>query len=228
MTSDSQTSSALNERRRLAVKLRLEGRKLKDIVKLVDLSSPTVIAAHKQFLNGGWEAVDVKPRGRPSGDRTASVESMEQLRKAAFGQPPSGEALWTNDALAGEAKKLGIEASSRTVGKYVEEWDLSSTSQYRACKSDEQYKDWMATAYKTITNAARKQDATISGQDQPPAPPAGKTVFKNICMRTQPKAGTSGWQVSTGLTLIDSSTFLPGCLQTNQSLLSSGTATTRT
>ena len=161
MTSDSQTSSALNERRRLAVKLRLEGRKLKDIVKLVDLSSPTVIAAHKQFLNGGWEAVDVKPRGRPSGDRTASVESMEQLRTAAFGQPPSGEALWTNDALAGEAKKLGIEASSRTVGKYVEEWDLSSTSQYRACKSDEQYKDWMANAYKTITNAARKQDATI-------------------------------------------------------------------
>ena len=61
MNPESASQSALNERRRLAVKLRLQGRKLKEICELVDLSSPTIIAAHKKFLKGGgsfWEKTD--------------------------------------------------------------------------------------------------------------------------------------------------------------------------
>ncbi len=160
MTVNSTGTSALNERRRLAVKLRLEGRKLKEISNLVDLSSPTIIAAHKQFMKGGWEAVDVKPRGRPSGDRTASADAMAKLRAAAFSRPSSNKP-WSNDALGDEAKRLGVEASARTVGKYVEEWNLGSASHYRACKSQERYSDWIATEYKSITDTSRKRDATI-------------------------------------------------------------------
>ena len=160
MTTDSHGKSALNERRRLAVKLRLDGRKLKEISELVDLSSPTIIAAHKQFIKGGWEAVDVKPRGRPSGDKTATAESMEKLKAVALGHP-SASTPWTHDTLGDEAKKLGIDASARTVGKYVEEWGLGSPSQYRSCKSEARYKRWVATEYKDITDTARKRDATI-------------------------------------------------------------------
>ena len=160
MNSYSTSLIALNERRRLAVKLRLDGRKLKEICDLVDLSSPTIIAAHKQYMKGGWEAVDVRPRGRPSGDRTATAEVMEKLKTAAFGQL-SGSKPWTNDSLGDEAKRLGIEASARTVGKYAEEWGLGSVSQYRACKSEAKYKVWIATEYKAIKDSARKRDGLI-------------------------------------------------------------------
>ncbi len=160
MTSPSENPGTLNERRRLAVKLRLEGQKLKDICNIVDLSSPTIIAAHKQFMNGGWEAVDVKPRGRPAGDRTATADSMEKLKTAAFSKP-SADTLWTNITLGAEARKLRVEASARTVGKYVEQWGLGSANQYRACKSEEQYRNWMSGEYKAIADSARKRDATI-------------------------------------------------------------------
>ena len=47
----------LNERRRRAVKLRLSGMKLADVSAQTELSVPTVIAAHKAYVAGGWKAV---------------------------------------------------------------------------------------------------------------------------------------------------------------------------
>ena len=57
----------LNERRRLAVRLRLNGMKVREVADQAELSAPTVISAHKAYLSGGWEAVPVKPRGRRAG-----------------------------------------------------------------------------------------------------------------------------------------------------------------
>jgi len=47
----------LNERRRLAVKLRLSGMTVAEVARHVELSAPTVIAAHQAYLTGGWNAV---------------------------------------------------------------------------------------------------------------------------------------------------------------------------
>jgi len=143
MNTNSPSSSALNERRRLAVK-----------------SSPTIIAAHKKFMLGGWEAVDVKSPGRPAGDRTPDADILEKLRSAAFVHPPA-HTLWTHTQLSVEAKNLGVQASARTVGKYVEDWGLSSPSRYKACKSDEKYQDWISSEYKVITDDARTREATV-------------------------------------------------------------------
>lgn len=160
MNTDSPNSSALNERRRLAVKLRLEGRKLKEITELVDLSSPTIIAAHKQFLKGGWAAVDVKPRGRPSGNKAMPTEALETLRKQAFEAPPH-QSPWSLADLAAAAKELHTDASVRTVGKYLEQWGLSTDSLYKTARADAQLKPWLNSDYKTIVDSARKTDSTI-------------------------------------------------------------------
>ena len=59
---------ALNERRRRAVKLRLSGMKLDDVVAQAELSKGTIIAAMKAYKAGGWPAVAVGERGRGTGD----------------------------------------------------------------------------------------------------------------------------------------------------------------
>jgi len=160
MNTDSPATIALNERRRLAVKLRLEGRKLKDITQLVDLSSPTIIAAHKQFLKGGWEAVDVKPRGRPSGERVAPESALEDLISKAFDTPEKATP-WTFAVLAEQAALLGMQTATRTIGTYVEEHGLSQPSLYKLCKSEGHQTDWLNTRYKTISDAAKKRNATV-------------------------------------------------------------------
>ncbi len=160
MPTDSTSASALNERRRLAVKLRLEGRKLKDICELVDLSSPTIIAAHKQFLKGGWPAVDTKPRGRPSGERSTPQDQLETLREKAFGRPQSN-VPWSYSLLQEETGPTGAGTSARTLGKHVEQWGLVAENLHRASKNDGSLSDWLAADYKSIISDSRKLDSTI-------------------------------------------------------------------
>ncbi len=69
----------LNERRRLAVRLRLNGMKVREVADQAELSAPTVISAHKAYLSGGWEAVPVKPRGRRAGaGQSGQPENKQQ------------------------------------------------------------------------------------------------------------------------------------------------------
>ena len=161
MNTGSPTISALNERRRLAVKLRLDGRKLKDICELVDLSSPTVIAAYKQFLEGGWQAVDVKPRGRPTGERSTSGEALQELLSQALATAPGNSSPWTYELLAKRGAEVDIQASVRTIGTFLEEKGLGAQSLHKLCKSNEQHSEWMNTHYAAVTEAARKQNATV-------------------------------------------------------------------
>lgn len=161
MNSSSPTISALNERRRLAVKLRLEGRKLKDICELVDLSSPTIIAAHKQFLEGGWPAVDVKPRGRPTGERATSEAALQELFLQALKTPDHPNSPWTFELLAKRGAELKIQTSARTIGVYLEERGVSTQSLHKLCKSSPHHTEWMDTCYAEITETAKKQNATV-------------------------------------------------------------------
>ncbi|MGF6971858.1 transposase [Paraburkholderia sp. JPY465] len=74
--------AALNERRRRAVKMRIEGVALKEVALRCEMSPTTVIAACKAYEAGGWRAVDVGPRGRPSGTgRSLSADQERVVQK---------------------------------------------------------------------------------------------------------------------------------------------------
>ena len=161
MKTEFTSASASNEKRRLAVKLRLQGRKLKEISELVELSYPTIIAAHKQFLTGGWDAVKVNPRGRPSGENLASEETLERLKLEAFRTPTSSDSVWTFARLAETAKTQGADTSARSVGKFVEQWGLGAANLYKKCKSDGLHNDWLNTRYKSMTTSARQNNTSI-------------------------------------------------------------------
>src|SRR5574337_2077131 len=88
----------LNERRRLAVKLRLSGMKVAEVARHAELSAPTVITAHQAYLTGGWAAVALRPRGRRPGEGRLLAADQEAELLAVLGrQSPAGAGL------AGEA-----------------------------------------------------------------------------------------------------------------------------
>ncbi|HQR04402.1 MAG TPA: IS630 family transposase, partial [Rhodocyclaceae bacterium] len=95
---------ALNERRRLAVRLRLAGMKVADVAVQAELSVPTVIAACKAYRAGGWDEVLVKPRGRSVGDKRALVPAQEAaICSLICSRLPAeldiGFGLWQRDAV---------------------------------------------------------------------------------------------------------------------------------
>lgn len=72
---------ALNERRRRAVKMRLDGTSLKDTAAQCEMSRTTVIAAVKAYETGGWKAVDVD---RGGAGRSAVAARSAPSRSAKF------------------------------------------------------------------------------------------------------------------------------------------------
>ena len=84
---------ALNARRRQAVAFRLEGRTLQQAAQASGLSVPTVVDAHKAWKHGGWDAVDVRPRGRKPGSQRALTSEEETQLIAEWSQPSSG--VWS-------------------------------------------------------------------------------------------------------------------------------------
>jgi transposase len=104
---DSRTLSveALNERRRRAVKMRLQGTSLKETATQCEMSRTTVIAAGKAYNAGGWSAVDIERPGRPSGvGRTLSTEQEWEVQRLIRDRTPDQlkmvYALWTRQAVA--------------------------------------------------------------------------------------------------------------------------------
>jgi transposase len=96
---------ALNERRRRAVKMRLDGVPLKDVAVQCELCRTIVIAAVKAFHAGGWRAVMVDRPGRPAGTgRTLTAEQEREvqqlIRDRTLDQLKMVYALWTRQAVA--------------------------------------------------------------------------------------------------------------------------------
>lgn len=96
------SSPDLNKKRHQAVRLRLDGSTLAAISRETGLSTPTIVAAHKAYLHGGWNSVDATPRGRPTlGQEYLSTGIETSLLYALEHSSPSQEKLgagaWTQE-----------------------------------------------------------------------------------------------------------------------------------
>ncbi len=76
MGSRQPTVESLDKLRKLAVSLRLQKKSLNEIQAKTGLSHPTIIAAHKKFLKGGWGALIAGERGRPTGAKNVAISSL--------------------------------------------------------------------------------------------------------------------------------------------------------
>lgn len=164
----------LNERRRRAVKLRESGMTLREVAAQAELSVPTVMAAHRAYLAGGWAAVKVKPRGRKVGEgRQLSPSDEARIRRLICDRTPDQLklhfALWTRQAVAQLIQiEMGLELPIRTVGDYLKRWGF--TPQKPIKKAYEQrpaeVKRWLEDTYPQIAARAKREDAQIHWGDE--------------------------------------------------------------
>lgn len=173
---DSRTLSveALNERRRRAVKMRLQGVSLKETATQCEMSRTTVIAAVKAYEAGGWSAVDIVRPGRPSGvGRTLSTEQEREVQRLIRDRTPDQlkmvYALWTRQAVAELIRdRFGIELPVRTMGLYLSRWGFTPQKPMKRAyeQSPAAVKKWLDEQYPVIAACAKVEGAEIHWADE--------------------------------------------------------------
>lgn len=168
------SESALNERRRRAVKLRLAGISVRGTAAQCELSPNTVVKAHQAYLRGGWAAVKVKHGHRPKGsgcllsaDEEKEVQWLIQDRTP--DQLKMSYALWTRQAVSELIEvRYGVRLQVRTVGKYLKRWGY--TPQKPLQKAYEQSPvavgKWLDEQYPAIAKRAKQEGAEIHWGDE--------------------------------------------------------------
>jgi transposase len=123
--------SALNERRRRAVKMREAGISVREVARQCELSTHTVVEAHKAFRQGGWKAVSIHRQGRPVGSgRMLTVEQEKKIQQQIQDRTPDQlkliYALWTRQAVSELIEAVyGVRLTVRNMGKYLKRWGFT-------------------------------------------------------------------------------------------------------
>lgn len=167
-------SSALEEKRRLAVQLRKKGMKHAEIGEVVGVHADTVGRWLKRYQEQGAKGLKLKTRGRREGSgRRLNREQERQLRKLLIDKTPDqlklSYALWTRESVQALIKEQsGIEMPIRTVGHYLKRWGM--TPQKPLKKAYEQQparvQQWLDETYPEIHAKAKEEAAEIYWGDE--------------------------------------------------------------
>ena len=142
-SSSKSTLPQLNAARRQAVELRLAGQTLAATQTATGLSNPTIISAMKAYKTGGWDAVNVAPRGRPRRSEQQANSATEELRVNLFKQcvlPPSTrDALHTQSLMNVERFESWLSTQNHTVSRSAQlnllsKWNLQPQNRYRSLR----------------------------------------------------------------------------------------------
>lgn len=178
----------LNDRRRLAVRLRTEGASISDAQKATGLSRSTVIRAFNAHKHG--RAVDVVRSGRPAGSgRKLTALQEAQVRNWIHAGSPEAlglpQALWTQRAVRQVIQdKFGVVLADRTVALYLQRWGFAFKHPFRRTggwTEDATPADWYRECCPAEAKTAHKAGARLlwcDWQSVPAAPGAGDTVTK--------------------------------------------------
>ncbi|ASJ72146.1 Sulfate adenylyltransferase subunit 2 [Granulosicoccus antarcticus IMCC3135] len=163
--SSRQSVSELNALRHRAVQQRLDGRTLAETQSIVGLSAPTIIAAVKAYQQGGWEAVDVGPRGRPKAN-TAVMELdklLQHLLNAATLRPDSNrqaQPLWNSERTRQWLETQSLKISRSTVLSWLSKWSLQPDSRYRRLQNRPGTSHWQ-TEHERFARKARRRGTPV-------------------------------------------------------------------
>ena len=196
---------ALNEKRREAVRLRLQGNPLAEIRALTGLSAPTIIAAHKAFIAGGWELVAVKPRGRSAGQGRALTTEQEaalfrQMTERLPNQLGLASPLWQMSSVQQLIRQTtGVDLPERSISNYLRRWGLSVVKPLmRLDNAPEALRNWRKSVLPSIAERARKEGADIFWIDEFPLTEQGHSPQRRNVVRAVTNRGKQLWMAYDG------------------------------
>jgi transposase len=165
--------SAQDAVRRKAVKAVVEdGMPQIVAARVFGVSKTTVCLWVKAYRQGGWAALESKPKGRPKGGKLTQAQEVS-IRKSVLGKNPNQlrlpGPLWTRD-LVGELiqRRFGVRLSRWTVGRYLKRWGLTPQKPARRAleQNPAQVKYWLETKYPAIERQAKEEGARIWWGDE--------------------------------------------------------------
>jgi len=167
-------ASAQEEKRRLAIRLRHEGRTFAAIGETVGVHWATVLGWWNRFEAGGLEALAAQRRGRRPGTqrRLTPVQERTLQRLIADKTPDQLRmpfVLWTRAAI-GELirQRYGVRLPVRTIGHYLKRWGFTPQKPLKRAyeQRPEAIQRWLTHAYPAIKARARREDAEIHWGDE--------------------------------------------------------------
>lgn len=160
--------------KKVALRLRQQGRPVKEIVEITGLADQTVRNAFCAYHSGGIEALKPKRRGRKPGEkRRLSREQEEAVSKLLVDHTPEQLqcecCLWTRAAVrALILREYGVDLPIRTMGEYLKRWGF--TVQRPAKQAMKQnplaVEKWLKEEYPAIHAQAKREGAEIFWGDE--------------------------------------------------------------
>ena len=166
------SASAIEEKRRQAVKLGSEGLTRAEIGDIVGVDADTVGRWLKVYRSGGAKALTLKRRGCCEGSGRR-LDKEREVRRWLIDKTPEqlklAYALWTRESVRQWVQSwLGIDLPIRTVGHYLKRWGMTPQKPARRAYEQQPAKvqQWLDDEYPTIQRQARAQGAEIYWGDE--------------------------------------------------------------
>lgn len=164
----------LEDRRKLAIKLRKQGMKFSDISEVVGVNRNTISSWYKKWESGGVKAIKVGQPGRRKGSgSTLDKEQQYKVTRCLIQCTPDqlkfDFALWTRAAVQQLIAHLfGIEMPIRTVGHYLKQWGFTPQKPVKRAyeRCSKRVQKWLDEDYPSIEIRAKKENAEIHWGDE--------------------------------------------------------------
>lgn len=168
------TPAELEDRRKLAIKLRKTGKTYAQVAAIVGVHRNAVSKWCKMWEAGGAKALKVKSAGKPKGAGcTLNIEQQHKVKtclvKCTPDQLQFDFALWTRKAVQQLIHFLfKIEMPIRTVGHYLSQWGFTPQKPVKRAyeRNDKKIIQWLEEDYPAIEQRALKENAEIHWGDE--------------------------------------------------------------
>ncbi len=167
-------SSALEEKRRQAVRLRKKGMTRAEIGEIVGVHADTVGRWLKCYQARGAQALKLKTRGRRKGSGRRLDGDQERIIKQLLTDKTPDQlkmpyALWTRESVRELIKdQLGVDLPIRTVGHYLKRWDMTPQKPVKQAYEQQpaRVQQWLDEEYPQIQAKAKAEKAEIYWGDE--------------------------------------------------------------
>ena len=160
--------------RQQAIRLRLRGKRVRDISEYLGVHRNTVSEWWWEYEHHGESAFYQQSRGRQVGEgRILSMMDEDEVQAAMTDHFPEDyeidSALWTRSAVQALIEQVsGLKLPIRTVGEYLKRWGYSpQRPSERAYEQDPvAVTKWLTETYPAIVERAQQENATIEWGDE--------------------------------------------------------------
>lgn len=164
----------LDEKRKLAMKLRKRGMTFREIAEIVDVHLVTVQGWDRKYKASGSKALKSKRRGRTTGEhRRLSKEQEIEIQKMICDTTPDQLklpfALWTRQAIVKLIRDhYDIKIPVRTMGHYLKRWGYTPQKPLKRAyeQRPNDVKRWLREEYPQIAAQAKSAGAEIHWGDE--------------------------------------------------------------